>query len=392
VAALADVRLGLAGHHARGFHAVGVADVRIIADPDDRLFGARLREAAATLPADAGLVVLGSGALPLADARDRRTFVLAAAADDAEHEPAAASDRPVAASDRPVALANNLYSSDALAIPGARRVLAELPDLPGDNALPRWLLERAGLPVADLRGRRALQADLDGLADLALLVRSPRCPAVLRAAAAHHAARLAPVRERMEAVAAVAADRRAEIVVAGRVSAASLRRLESATACRVRALVEERGLRAADPRAQADFADRADPSTPQRPPASVLGMLLDRDGPSALGAILTRLGDAAVVDTRVLLAHRLGADERSWPSLEDRLASDLGMADGVVDPWLRALTESADAAPIPVLLGAHSLVGPGLDLLFVPQRTAPRRLRSADGARGTDAIAGRGSR
>lgn len=351
---LATARLDLAAHHARGFRTAGAADVRIIADADERPFGARLREIAGALPPEDGIVALGSGALPLADARDRRAFVAAAAG--------GAPGMIAAASGRSAALTNNRYSGDAVAIPDARRVLAELPDLPGDNALPRWLAERAGLAVADLRGRRALQADLDGLADLALLVRSPRCPAVLRAAAAHHAARLAPVRERMEAVAVVAADRHAEIVVAGRVSAAGLRRLESATACRVRALVEERGLRAADPRAQADRA------TAPRPPASVLGMLLDRDGPSALGALLARLGDAAIVDTRVLLAHRLGADERSWPSLEDRLASDLGMADRVADPWLRALTESADAAPIPVLLGAHSLVGPGLDLLFSAAR------------------------
>ena len=343
---LATARLDLAAHHARGFRTAGAADVRIIADADERPFGARLREIAGALPPEDGIVALGSGALPLADMRDLRAFV------------AAASD-PLGP-----ALANNRYSGDAVAIPDARRVLAVLPDLPGDNALPRWLAERAGIAVADLRGRRALQADLDGLADLALLVRSPRCPAVLRAAAAHHVSELAATRERMEAVAAIAADRRAEIVVAGRVSAAGLRRLESATACRVRVLVEERGLRAADTRAQADRA------TAPRPPASVLGMLLDRDGPSALGALLARLGDAAIVDTRVLLAHRLGADERSWPSLEDRLASDLGMTNRVADPWLRALTESADAAPIPVLLGAHSLVGPGLDLLFPAARGA----------------------
>ena len=30
-------------------------------------------------------------------------------------------------------------------------------------------------------------------------------------------------------------------------------------------------------------------------------MLLDHEGPAALGSILSRLGDAAVVDTRVLL-------------------------------------------------------------------------------------------
>ena len=116
---LATARLDLAAHHARGFRTAGAADVRIIADADERPFGARLREIAGALPPEDGIVALGSGALPLADARDRRAFV------------AAASD-PLGP-----ALANNRYSGDAVAIPDARRVLALLPDLPGDNALPR---------------------------------------------------------------------------------------------------------------------------------------------------------------------------------------------------------------------------------------------------------------
>ncbi len=366
-AACADARLALAERHAAGFRAAGAADVRIIADPDARPFGARLRAVAAGLPAGAGLVVLGSGSLPLASAGDRRAFVAAAADPDGP------------------ALANNRYSGDAIAVPDAARVLAAVPDLPGDNALPRWLDERAGRPVRDVRGRAHLQADLDGVADLALLIRSRRCPAALRDAADVMGADLAALDGRLDAIARVGTDRRAEIVVAGRVSAAGLAHLEHATAGRVRALVEERGLRAADPRALADPVDAAAGAEPapqpfpahgprpvQRPPASVLGMLLDRDGPQGLGPALARLGDAALVDSRVLLAHRLGADERLWPPLEDRLASDLGLAAAVADPWLRALTESADAAGIPVALGGHSLVGPGLRLLFSTSRGARR--------------------
>jgi hypothetical protein len=64
----------------------------------------------------------------------------------------------------------------------------------------------------------------------------------------------------------------------------------------------------------------------------------------------------------VLLAHRLGASERAWPSTEDRFASDLLLPDRVRDPWLRALTQAAVDAPVPILLGGHSLVGPGLRL------------------------------
>lgn len=101
----------------------------------------------------------------------------------------------------------------------------------------------------------------------------------------------------------------------------------------------------------------------QAVPRSILGLVLDDRGPSALGHALAELGDAAMVDTRVLLAHRLGADEAAWPPAEDRFASDLLLADAIGDPWLRALTASARDARIPVVLGGHSVVGPGLRLL-----------------------------
>ena len=92
-------------------------------------------------------------------------------------------------------------------------------------------------------------------------------------------------------------------------------------------------------------------------------MVLDRDGPAALGARLAELGDGALVDSRVLLAHRLGADEAAWPRPEARFASDLLDPTAVDDPWLAALTAAAAGAPIPILLGGHSLVGPGIRLI-----------------------------
>ena len=95
----------------------------------------------------------------------------------------------------------------------------------------------------------------------------------------------------------------------------------------------------------------------------MLGELLDRDGgPSSLGQLVARLADGALLDSRVLLAHRLGADEAAWPPPEDRFASDVLLADRVRDPWLAELTAAAAGAPVPILLGGHSLVGPGLRL------------------------------
>ncbi len=349
--ALAGARAALAERHRRGFLGAGADDVRVVAgQPDGIPFGARLRGLAAeALHAGAsGMVVLGSGSVPLATARDRRAFVAAAAAST------------------PAALANNVYSADVVAISSLALlgVLRDLPDLPADNALPRWLAEVAGVPVTGLR-RWRLGFDLDSPLDLLLTGRAPGI-ARLRAAGIDVGA----VGARLAGVSAVLADRRAELVLAGRTSAATLRALERGAACRVRALVEERGLRASSV-----LAIRARDAGPDgraaatgtvavlRPPRSTLGMLVDRDGPGALGGLLAQLGDAAVVDTRVLVAHRYGVDEGGWPPAEDRFAADLLLPDQIADPWLRSLVAGLREAPIPILAGGHTLVGPGIRLL-----------------------------
>ena len=336
---VADSRARLADHHRRGFIAAGADDVAIVGGPpDDRPFGDRLRELVADV-GSGGLIVLGSGSIPLATASDRQALVAVAAGDGRR------------------ALANNRYSADVVAI--ARiETLPAIPDLPGDNALPRWLEEVAGYEVDDLRRRWRLAIDIDGPLDLVLV-------GVDGAADAD----LSLLESRIAAVRAVASDPRAELLVAGRTSAATLAWLERHTAARTRAWVEERGLRAASRLAQGVAAATVDGSAPEaasradRPPSSILGALLDRDGPGSLGDHLSQFADAAIVDSRVLLAHRVGAEEAGWPAAEDRFASDLLLAERIADPWLRELTASAAAARIPVLLGGHTLVGPGVRLV-----------------------------
>jgi hypothetical protein len=350
---VADARSVVAERHAAGFAAAGASDVAVVRGPaDDRPFGARLR-ALVRVDRPAGLVILGSGAIPLATARDRRDLVVAAG------------------DERCIALANNRYSADVVAIARAE-TLTDLPDLPGDNALPRWLSEARGYEVTDLRRRWRLGFDIDGPLDVVLLGgRGRRAGDGLPAAALGSPPDLGPTATRIARIREVAADRRAELLVAGRTSAATIGWLERNVPARVRALVEERGMRAASRLAQAEADEQAeadDPSRPSRltarPPVSVLGALLERDGPSSLGLHLARLAEAAIIDSRVLLAHRLGADETAWPVAEDRFASDLLLWEDIRDPWLRALTASAAAAPIPVLLGGHTLVGPGVRLLL----------------------------
>lgn len=66
----------------------------------------------------------------------------------------------------------------------------------------------------------------------------------------------------------------------------------------------------------------------------------------------------------MLLADRLGADEAAWPSAEDRFASDLLRPEGIADAWLRALATAAAISPMPILPGAHTVVGPGVRWLL----------------------------
>ena len=333
---VAASRAIVAERHRSGFEAAGADDVRVVTGPrDDTPFGRRLRD---LVRADrpAGLVILGSGAVPLARDSDRVQFVAVAASEDRR------------------ALANNRYSADIVAIARAGEALVDLPDLAGDNALPRWLDEVAEYAVGDLRRRWRLAIDIDGPLDVVLTG-----GLIETAEGGAEAIDLGPVTTRMEAIRRTVADARAELLIAGRTSAATVQWLERHTKSRTRALIEERGLRTRVPA--------------QRPAASVLGALLERDGPESLGDHLARLGDAALVDSRVLLAHRLGADEASWPRPEDRFASDLLLPDRIADPWLRSLTASAVAAPIPVLLGGHTLVGPGVRLVVGRRHGSGRR-------------------
>ena len=319
------------------------------------LSAAARRSAATPLsaPLFGGLVVLGSGSIPLATDADLRRFVEVAARPGGQ------------------ALANNRYSADVVAVSRAAD-LARLPPLTADNALPRWLEERAGVAVADLRLRWRLAVDVDTPLDL-IVLRDPAARGLLATAPL--------IGERLAALVDVMSNRRAELLVAGRISATTLKWLERGVACRVRALVEERGLRAASRLAQADPVAGATHATaagggatPQRPPRSVLGELLDRDGPEALAQTVARLADAAVIDTRVLMAHQHGVDEATWPSPEDRFASDLLVDASIADPWLRGLTSSAIFAPSdhPIVLGGHTLVNGGLRLLAQRARGGTR--------------------
>ena len=203
---LADARSRLARVQELGFARAGATSVRLIAGPPDRKpFGARLGAALRDVP-DGGLIVLGSGAIPLASLADRRSFV------------------SCAGGRCPLAITNNRFSSDIIAVADVGW-LRRLPlDFATDNALPRWLSEQAGVPVADLRSRYRLGVDLDSPLDLILLGR--RGEAIDPGPHPDDGG----VTDRLDAIRRVLADPAGELVIAGRTSAAALAWLEGSPA------------------------------------------------------------------------------------------------------------------------------------------------------------------
>jgi hypothetical protein len=260
--------------------------------------------------------VMGSGALPLLAVSDFQMVVEQLEQRDGRF------------------VTNNFFSADLTAwTPGD--ALERAGSFARDNMLPRRLRDDAGLLPVVLPRTTATQFDLDTPADLCVLALGETAPH-LRPLLDGYDLPLAPYR----ALKPLLCDRTAEVLVAGRVGSATWQHLERETACRIRLISEERGLAAAGPGYRA---------------RSVLGYLYEQSGPRAFFERLSELGDAVVLDLRVLLSH-LGIE----PSREDRFQADLYAADDTADTALAVLVAAAREAPRPVLLGGHTLVSGGL--------------------------------
>lgn len=252
-------------------------------------------------------------------------------------------------------VANNRFSADAFVVAGdLERALSALESCATDNAAVRCL-EAAGFSarvVADAWSRFDVDTPLDA-ALLRVATRLPSTRPLAQAVAAFLDMARLPGGGALEipglaALAAVVRDRAGELLVAGRVPATVGAYLETETACRVRLVVEERGMRSAR----------------DAVPRSLLAALLRRSSAAELVAELAGLADAVVLDTRVLMAALGGSsDEEAWPPAEERFASDFRDAGRIQTPWLRELTEAASTSPTPFILGGHSLVSDGLRVL-----------------------------
>ncbi len=234
-------------------------------------------------------------------------------------------------------ITNNFYSTDFAAFTPTH-VLETITLPEADNDLGWQLGEVVGLPIHELPRTAATQLDVDTPTDLMTLSGHPDLGPHTRAYLDSLELDTSHIRRAMSYL----VDRDAEVLVAGRVSATTWAYLERETACRVRLFAEERGMRASGRQARGEAR-------------SLLGYLLDQVDVEEFFAILAEMSQAIFLDTRVLFAHR-----RIWPPAADRFASDLRQPEAIADPFVRELTIAAMNAPVPVVLGGHSLVAGGL--------------------------------
>lgn len=241
-----------------------------------------------------------------------------------------------------IALTNNLHSSDWVAIARAADSLPVIKAQWRDNSLAWALRESGGYEVRALANLRpATGFDIDTPSDLAILAHHPDLGENLRAV-------IDPVQLSSVPIEAILDILRAEaktLGLIGRVSPQAWQAVNRVSRIWTRVIAEERGMVASERAARGEVR-------------SILRPIIEAHGFEGFFSFLAELCDAALIDTRVILAA-YGLE----PSAADRYASDLLWHWAIDDLWLREFTFAAATAPIPVVLGGHSIVSGGLHAL-----------------------------
>lgn len=230
-------------------------------------------------------------------------------------------------------ITNNFYSTDFCAFTPASHI-NEIHAPAVDNDLGWRMGQKGGLPNVSLPRNAATQLDIDTPVDLMVLSYHPDVGPHLR----RYINQLGWDTAHIERAMRFIVNRTTEVILAGRVSSSILAYMEKEAACRVRVFSEERGMRASGRQARGEVR-------------SLLGYFYQKVGPKRFFATMTEMAQAFFFDNRVLWVHC-----GSWPCASDRFYSDLLQPEKIRDEFVRTLTEAALDAPIPVVMGGHSLV------------------------------------
>ena len=227
---------------------------------------------------------------------------------------------------------NNFFSADWVAFTPAKTALSMEPP-PMDNNLAYHLWQHRALRSIYIAPSVEIVGDVDTPADLPILAVHPHTGSHARKVLES----LNPDTSRVERFCSLLKERN-HIFMAGRVGSSLFKYLDTNCPCSFRILSEERGMRS--------FG-----RLKKRQVRSILGTMVDAMGTRGVLDFIGEMCDGAVIDTRVLFAHRLGR-----VGTRDRFYSDLFEPDKIKEPFVAEFTREVMNAKIPVLLGGHSLI------------------------------------
>ncbi|HSW09480.1 MAG TPA: hypothetical protein VLK32_01105 [Bacillota bacterium] len=235
-----------------------------------------------------------------------------------------------------IVVVNNAQSADIIGFTPACAIDRIQP--PRDDNFLGHLLSEAGLHRILLPNSAWINFDLDTPADLMVMSLLPRVGPRARAGLRELQLDLA----RVEGFRRLLGVKGAELGLIGRVSPVVVAFLNQHFQVRVRVFSEERGMKALGRLERGEVV-------------SLAGLIIERLGPAEFFGFLSRVCHGVLFDTRPVLAQLAPGISEA-----DRFHSDLGQSDRIAHPLVRELTRAAGQAPIPVVLGGHTLVYGGL--------------------------------
>jgi len=236
-----------------------------------------------------------------------------------------------------VVISNSFISSDFIAFTPASAINSiQLPAI--DNPMAKLLHEQAGLRMELIETGISSSYDIDTLIDVMVLGVQPRTGARTR----RTIRKLDFDFSKLEKAKQTLLNPDAEVLIYGRISPYPLSYITHNAKCRLRILMEERGMRGLGRLERQEVT-------------SVFGYLLESSSLENLINAISKMCDCAFLDTRVLFAH-LKLDLTKW----DRFNSDLGNFDKIENPIVRDFTALAAKAEIPIICGGNTLVNGGI--------------------------------
>lgn len=241
-------------------------------------------------------------------------------------------DRLAAA--RELVVTNNQFASDWFGITPAARIAGWVPRLPRDNMFAWVLSSEAGLPVEAQPVGASSRLDIDTPIDLMALLLHPDTKPNLAA----YLQTLPLPRAKVEQALQILGTPASHAYLTGRIGPEVWSAINRVTRSWLRVVSEERGMVSSGRQAHGEVR-------------SMVAEHIEAVGMQRYFELLAEWSEVAFIDSRVLLAHH-----KLWPDAASRFASDLGQVEQVEDEWLRAFTEAAVEASIPVILGGHGLM------------------------------------